>query len=103
MRCFPSRPDHADGAGEGHFFDILARIDTDIDSFKRSMTRKHHGFFRDLVGKVEKLNQEQVYDLFRLRYNAFIQRQRKGKRIVGEKTPEYVFHLGLIKIMYPDF
>ena len=42
-----------------------------------------------------------MYKIFIKRYNEVCESQRQGKKIVGESTPAYVFHLDFIDKFYP--
>ncbi|MDA2925934.1 sulfotransferase, partial [Acidobacteria bacterium AH-259-G07] len=101
ITSFPNRPGGAAGVKEGHFFDTLGQIDTKRAWSTSVFTHKHDGFFMDLVPLIDQIERNELLDLFRRRYNAFVQRQRV-KRLVGDKTPEYVFYLDLIDKLCPQ-
>jgi len=106
IRCFPSRPGHADGTGEAHLFDILARFDTDYQGLHKSFQRKLEGQLASIVPKNQpntKEERQRMFDDIRIHFNAYChqQRLRYGKPVVGEKTTETVHHLGLVETMYP--
>lgn len=101
ISCFPVIAMRKSGVGEGHFFDILGSIDKDGgERFRRSFAKKHFGFFADLVPLLDKMNRENLFRKFAERYSEFCGLQRE-KRLLGEKTVEYVDHLGLINQLYP--
>lgn len=101
INCFPSLAGQKSGVGQGHFFDILGSIDEDGgERFRNSFSKKHYGYFADLVPFLGNVSREGLYRRFRERYNTWCDFQRT-KRLVGEKTVEYVFHLDLIGRLYP--
>ena len=106
VRCFPSRPGHADGTGEAHFFDVLARMEDDFPAFRKSMSRKLDRWFGDLVPATEPRGEEERAALraqLRDRFAEYCedQRRRSGKPIVGEKTTETVHHLDAVESLFP--
>lgn len=102
ITCFPTQPSGATRIHEGHFFDTLGFMDEDFRRFRKIFSRKHEGMFRDLVPLVGKLERHELFGRFRGRYNSFVQQQKRSNtRLVGEKTPEYVFYLELIEQLYP--
>ena len=106
IRCFPSRPGKADGAGEAHLFDIIARLDADFTGFRRSMRGKLDGWFADVVPDAPPATpsaREELIERLRTRFNEYCdaQRQRAGKTRVGEKTTETVHHPELVEKLYP--
>lgn len=106
IRCFPSRPGHADGSGEAHLFDLLARMETDYSSFKKSMDRKLDGHFASILPKRQPADDQERAELrqaIREKFNEYcqLQRLRYGKPVVGEKTTETVHHLDLVERLYP--
>lgn len=106
IRCFPSRPGQADGTGEAHLFDILARLETDYVRFRKSMTTKLGGWFADLVPRRPPATAEAREALvwgIRARFDEYCQQQRMttGKPVVGEKTTETVHYPQLVEKLYP--
>ena len=102
ITCFPTQPSGAKRIHEGHFFDTLGLIDEDSTRFRKIFSRKHEGRFRDLLRLVDELERHELLQRFRGRYNSFVQQQKRlNTRLVGEKTPEYVFYLELIEKLYP--
>ena len=103
--CIPTLYGEQTGVGEGHIFDNLAKIDEDGGkSCLHSFTHYHDDFFAPLVPLIiNKVSKKELYDAFRERYNLWcdVQRKKTGKRLVGEKTTEYVFYLDLIDEFYP--
>lgn len=101
INCFPSLAGQKSGVGQGHFFDILGSVDEDGgERFRSSFSKKHYGYFADLVPLLGTVSREELHRRFRERYNSWCDLQRT-KRLVGEKTVEYVFHLDLIERLYP--
>jgi LmbE family N-acetylglucosaminyl deacetylase len=106
IRCFPSRPGHADGTGEAHFFDLIARIDGDYLKFRKLMGTKLGGCFgRVLPSSAPRDARERERLILKLRgrFSAFCRSQRTAanKRLVGEKTTETVLHPELVERLYP--
>lgn len=101
--CFPSMYGGQTGVGEGRIFDMLASIDEDGGkALKHSFTNYHDGFFADLIPRIESGTRQELYDAVRVRYSAWCQKHKGGKRLVGDKTTEYIFHLGMIDSFYPN-
>jgi LmbE family N-acetylglucosaminyl deacetylase len=106
IRCFPSRPGHADGTGEAHLFDLLALIDRDFPRFRKSMATKLGGLFAPVVPDAPpatEAERQRIGKKLRRRFDEFcqLQRERSGKRLVGEKTTETVHHPELVDELYP--
>lgn len=106
IRCFPSRPGHADGVGEAHFFDVLALVQTDFPRFRKLMSAKLGGYFATAVPAAPPASDAERQLLvrkLRRRFNEFcaLQRRRAAKRLVGEKTTETVHHPELVEELYP--
>ncbi len=105
IRCFPSRPGHEDGTGEAHLFDLLARMENDYRSFRKSMRSKLGGYFSDLLVQGEPTSPAQRQALtvqICRRFDEYcsLQRATSGKSIVGEKTTESVHHPELMDRLY---
>ncbi len=101
ISCFPSMYGGQTGVGEGHVFDVLGSIDDDGGKqFIKSFTKTRDGFFADLVHYLHQLSRHKLYDLFRERYSQWCNLYRK-KRLVGEKTAEYLLHLDIVDYFYP--
>lgn len=101
INCFPSLAGQKSGVGQGHFFDILGSIDEDGgERFRSSFSKKHFGYFADLVPLLGRVPRDEIFLRFRQRYDSWCGLQRT-KRLVGEKTVEYVFCLDLIERLYP--
>ena len=95
-------PSDANPVKEGHFFDGLGSLDIDRRFFDIRMLKAHDGFFRDIGEKADDLPREELIRRLKGRYNAFLQNHKApGTTLVGDKTTEYVFHLGLIESLYP--
>jgi LmbE family N-acetylglucosaminyl deacetylase len=106
IRCFPSRPGHADGTGEVHLFDLLARMDRDFESARQSLSKKLGGYFADVLSvEAPEGKGERAAQRARLaeRFSEYCdgQRRRHGKVLVGEKTPETIHHLDLVEALFP--
>lgn len=106
VRCFPARPGHADGTGEAHLFDVLARLDHDYPRFRKSMSAKLGRWFAELIPPAPPATSEARDALvlaLRERFNEYCdaQRRQSGKPLVGEKTTETVHHPDLVERLYP--
>ena len=102
IRCFPDLYGGQTGVGEGRIFDMLASIDEDNGvAFKNSFLNYHNGFYADLVPLLNKISRKDLYIKFRDRYREWCNMHRNGKRLVGDKTTEYIFHLDMIDDFYP--
>ena len=106
IRCFPSRPAGGDGASEAHLFDVMARLETDPESFVKSMSARLDGAFADLVeGSLPEDETERAELRAKLaaRFARYCDEQRRlhGKPFVGEKTAETVHHLDLVEEAFP--
>ena len=108
IRCFPSLPQQVggDGSPPARFFHVLARLDSDYASFRRSMRRILKGAFADLVPEDEPATEAGRQELrlrLRDRFSAYCDEQRSlhGKPLVGEKTAETVHHIGLVDRLFP--
>lgn len=107
IRCFPSRPGHADGTGEAHLFDNLARLRSDYPSFRASMKRKLEGRWADIVASHDPpepgAEEERLIKAIRDRFAEYCDEQRRlhRARFVGEKTTEYAHHLDLLDRLFP--
>lgn len=101
INCFPSLAGQKSGVGQGHFFDILASVDEDGGArLRSSFSKKHFGYFADLAPLAGKISRDELHRRFRERYDMWCDLQRT-KRLIGEKTVEYVFCLDLIERLYP--
>lgn len=109
IACFPSLPFYTEAGrnnvGEVHFFNTLAGLDgsvgeRDTRSFEDFLT-KYNKVFADLVPYKDKVSRAELYEMFCKRYSDYCNRERGGKKIVGESTPAYVFHLDFIDTLYP--
>ncbi len=102
IRCFPHLYGNQTGVGEGRIFDMLSSIDEDGgEAFKHSFLHYHNRFYADLVPLLDKISRKELYDKFRDRYREWCNNHREGKRLVGDKTTEYIFHLDMIDNFYP--
>jgi LmbE family N-acetylglucosaminyl deacetylase len=106
IRCFPSRPGQGDGSGEVHLFDLLARLDRDFESGRRSLSKKLGGYFADLLPvdpPRDEAERAALHARLAQRFAEYCegQRRRHGKVLVGEKTAETVHHLDLVERHFP--
>ncbi len=113
VACFPTLPFfNARGesrVGEMHFFNTLASLDPrnagkEDEKFIRPFSdfaEKYRRAFADLVPLKDELPLRELYRVFSERYSEFCDRERGGKRLVGEGTPAYVFHLDFIDELFP--
>jgi hypothetical protein len=111
IACFPTLPWRGDEGGnkigEVHFFDTLASLEPKekrglfTRPFEDFLT-KYNKVFADLVPHRAGLGREELYKEFQKRYSDYCDAQRDGKKIVGEGTPAYVFHLDFIDRLYPN-
>jgi hypothetical protein len=93
-------PTVAEGRGkndlrEGKLFNWIAHPE-----YFESWIRKRSSFFSDLLIKRIILPKDRFLLLTIRRYNAYVALQRH-KKIVGEKTPDYVLYLDIVKKFYP--
>ncbi|MDP3994163.1 MAG: sulfotransferase domain-containing protein [Candidatus Doudnabacteria bacterium] len=110
IACIPPMPFRKESGefreiGEIHLFNTLASLEVGTtDKFTRPVANykttdiKIFADFADLEGKIPK---EELYNTFIERYNELCESYRKGKKLVGESTPAYVFHLNFIDRFYP--
>jgi len=110
IASFPSLPFYTTSGekrvGEVHFFNTLASLEPDTEGKFTSPTSNYltmHGkVFADIVPYQEKVSKEKLYTLLVKRYSEHCNNQRGKKKIVGEQTAEYVFHLNFIDSFYPS-
>lgn len=92
--------------GEIHLFNTLASLELgNEEKFVRpldSYLTTHNKYFADLVVCRDQLPKEKLYALFIERYNQLCEMHRQSKKIVGESTPAYIFHLDFIDHFYPQ-
>lgn len=102
INCIPYLPMGQSGIREGRVFDTLKSIDEDGGKlFKRVFANKHNGHFASIVSQLNKIPRKKLYDLTKVKYNAYCAKY-KTKKMIGEKTTEYVWCLDIIDYMYPD-
>ena len=108
IRCFPSLPQQVggDGSPPARLFHIMARLDTDYPSFRKSMRRTLNKTFADLVPESEPRTATERRELrmaLRDRFSAYCDEQRRlhGKPLVGEKTAETVHQIDLVDELFP--
>jgi len=110
IASFPNLPFKADGderrVGEMHFFNTLASLESNTEGkFTRPLEdylTKYGKVFADLVPLARTLPKGEFYQVMVRRYSDFCDKQRGRKKIVGESTPAYVFHLDFIDSFYPN-
>ena len=112
VACFPSKPfikesgEYSDELGEVHLFNTLASFEPNTEGkFTRSIDNyisKHQNLFTDLVHYKDEVDKKELYKIFIKRYNEICDSQKKGKKLVGESTPAYIFHLDFIDQFYPE-
>ncbi|MBI2639324.1 MAG: sulfotransferase domain-containing protein [Candidatus Sungbacteria bacterium] len=110
IACFPTLPFYNEigeqRVGEMHFFNTLASLEGgDERKFVRPFSDfavKYNKVFSDLVHFKDELPKTEVYRIFQERYGEICDMQRGDKKIVGEATPAYVFHLDFIDSLYPE-
>ena len=92
-------------AGEVHFFNTLASLEPNQEGkFTRPLSdylTKYNRVFADLVPLADQVSKSEFYQMMVQRYSDYCDRQRGHKKIVGESTPAYVFHLDFIDSFYP--
>ena len=111
VACFPAiafrkeSGEYSNDFGEIHLFNTLASLESDNkDKFVRPISNyltTHHKYFADLVPYEEKVPKEELYEKFIQRYNELCNSKRGMKKLVGEKTASYIFHLDFIDSFYP--
>jgi len=109
IRCFPSLPQRVggDGSPPARLFHVLARLDNDYASFRRSMRRVLKHEFADLVPEEEpdtEAGRRELRLALRDRFSAYCDAQRKlhGKPFVGEKTAETIHQMALVDELFPQ-
>ena len=105
IACIPIflQPQGKLAVSEGHFFDALGEIDKNPDFFRTRITQGHKGFFNDLYHLIDKVDRQEYFNILMKRYNALLQNHKKtNSRLVGDKTPEYVFYLDTIENVFPQ-
>lgn len=111
--CFPIMPFvkesgelNRENVGELHLFNGLASMEPGTeDKFTRPMeyfADRYNKLFADLVPYIGKIPKAELYQKFIERYNEICDSERRGKKMVGEATPAYVFHLDFIDTFYPN-
>ena len=58
--------------------------------------------FSDLVSYKDKVPKMDFYRIMQNRYSDYCNSFRGNKKLVGENTADYIFHLDLIDSLYPD-
>ena len=92
--------------GEVHFFNTLASLEPGTEGrFTRPISgylTMYGGVFADLVPHEKKVSKEKFYAMLAKRYSEHCNSQRGKKKIVGELTSEYLFHLNFVDSFYPN-
>ena len=108
IACFPNVPfDQSPGGnkiGDVDFFNILRGLEPGEHKFTRPLERyrtMYNMVFADLVPLAETLPREEFYRVMQKRYSEYCDKIRGDKKIVGENTTDYVFHLDFIDHLYP--
>ena len=110
IACFPTLPFHNESGekriGEVHFFNTLASVEgKNEEKFTRpfsDFSTKYNKVFADLVQFENRVPRDELYRMFRARFSEYCDQQRGTKKIVGEATAAYVFHLDFIDFLYPE-
>jgi len=111
VACFPAiafrkeSGEYSNDFGEIHLFNTLASLepgneDKPVRPISNYLTT-HHKYFADLVLYEGKVSKKELYDKFIQRYNELCDSKRGTKKLVGESTPAYIFHLDFIDSFYP--
>jgi len=108
IACFPNIPfDPRPGGnkiGDVDFFNILVGLEPGEHKFTRPLERyltMYNMVFADLVPLKDSLPREEFYRVMQKRYSEYCDKMRGNKKIVGENTADYVFHLDFIDRLYP--
>ncbi|MBI2048264.1 MAG: sulfotransferase domain-containing protein [Parcubacteria group bacterium] len=110
IAAFPSLPfreeEGGNKIGEVHFFDTLRSLDGDKpEKFTRPVSDwliKYNKVFADLVPQKDQVSKKVFHAMALHRYSDYCNSQRGNKKIVGEGSPAYIFHLDFIDSLYPD-
>ena len=108
IACFPNIPfDASPGGnkiGDVDFFNILGGLEPGEHKFTRPLERyrtMYNMVFADLVSLFETLPREDFYRAMQKRYSEYCDKLRGDKKMIGENTTDYVFHLDFIDHLYP--
>ncbi len=108
IACFPNIPfDPQPGGnkiGDVDFFNILAGLEPGEHKFTLPLNRylaMYNKFFADLVPLEKTLPREEFYKVMQKRYSECCDKIRGDKKLVGENTTDYIFHLNFIDKLYP--
>ncbi len=103
--CFPSLPSTHSGIGEGHFFCMLHNICRgDKQQSGRALEKlrtTYFGYFQDLAPLFGNIKNDEFLERCKKRYEKWCDLQRT-KKIVGEKSPDYVWYLDEVDQLFPD-
>ncbi len=109
IACFPNIPfdprPNGNKIGDVDFFNTLATLEPGEHKFTRSLDRyltMYNKVFADLVLLVNTLPKKEFYKIMQQRYSDYCDKIRGNKKIVGENTTDYVFHLDFIDSFYPN-
>jgi len=109
IACFPSMPVRTTSSehrlGEMHFFNTLASLEPNSNKARTrplsDFLTKYGNIFSDLVPLAQNLPRKEFYAIAVERYRALCEKVRENKKMVGESTPAYIFHLDFIDTLYP--
>jgi len=109
IACFPNTKFHSklvkSKIGDVDFFNTLASIEPKADPrFTRPIERyrtMYDTLFADLVPYKDTVPRWKFYSLMQERYSDYCNKRRGRKKIVGENTADYIFHLDFIDYLYP--
>ena len=109
IAAFPFLPFHPEEGGnkigEVHFFNTLASVEGKGEEvYARPITDwliKYNKIFAGLVELKGRIPKEEFYAQALGRYSEYCDTQREEKKIVGEGSPAYIFHLDFIDTLYP--
>lgn len=110
VACFPNTKFHSklgkNKIGDVDFFNTLASLEPGNEStFVRPISRyltMYDKIFADLIHFKDTIPKKKFYRMMQKRYSEYCDKRRGNKKIVGENTADYVFHLDFIDSFYPD-
>lgn len=116
VACFPNMPfqrkNTENSIGDVDFFNTLATLEPGYIDYSESvgMNRRsidryltmYNKVFADLVPYKDKVTRKEFYEIMQARYSKLCDEMRGGKKLVGENTADYIFHLDFIDSFYPD-
>jgi len=91
--------------GEVHLFNTLGSLEPgNEEKFSRPLSNfleRNNKFFAEQAALEGKIPKAELYKKFIERYNELCDMHRRGKKLVGESTPAYIFYLDFIDSFYP--